>query len=90
MACVSCNAVYERLASRSASGVLYDPWASEYRERVQACGCESVADVTSVGCPACGVSAGSWCVRHGQVQPGALLACVARVRSVARTVGGAS
>jgi hypothetical protein len=82
MACVSCNAVYDRLASRSASGVLHDPWASEYRQTVQACGCERVPEVTSVVCPACGAAAGSWCVRHGQVMPGALLACVARVRAV--------
>lgn len=48
MACSSCNALYGRLASRSASGVLYDPWASEYREAVQRCGCESAAP-----CPVC-------------------------------------
>ena len=43
MACASCNDVYDRLASRSASGVLYDPWVSEYRDIVRVCGCEMVA-----------------------------------------------
>ena len=36
--------------------------------------------VTLVACPSCGAAAGSWCVRHGQTQPGPLLACVARFR----------
>jgi hypothetical protein len=36
--------------------------------------------VTLTACPECGAAAGSWCVRHGRVQPGPLLCCAARFR----------
>ena len=39
------------------------------------------AEVTSIPCPACGASVGEWCERHGKIQPGPLLTCVARVRA---------
>jgi hypothetical protein len=47
----------------------------------------SAVPVCSVVCPNCGAAAGAWCVRHGQTQPGPLLACAARVRAVG-AVGG--
>lgn len=42
----------------------------------------SAVSVVSVACPNCGAAVGSWCVRHGQVMPGPLLACAARSRVV--------
>lgn len=57
-------------------------------KRVTAGGSSGVGglDVASIVCPACGVSAGSWCVRHGQIQAGPSLACVARVRAARSAV----
>lgn len=42
---------------------------------------ERVINSTVIACPACKVPAGNWCERHGQVQAGELLACVARQRA---------
>lgn len=38
-------------------------------------------DMFAVSCPACHAKAGEYCRRHGQIMPGPLLACVARVRA---------
>lgn len=56
--------------------------------RVTAVGSSGVGGfgVASIVCPACGVPAGSWCVRHGRIQAGPSLACVARVRAVRSAV----
>lgn len=92
--CADCWQAYERLAN-GASGVLADPHASTWRERVAACGCAErnraeqerhaagIAAQVAEACPECGAPAGEWCYRHGVTQAGLLLMCAARRRAAA-------
>ena len=89
--CADCWAAYERLAN-GASGVVADPWAGVWRERVERCGCAArnaaererhsrgLSELVAAACPECGAAAGEWCHRHGVTMGGALLMCPARYR----------